>query len=470
MTDPIGHWARLELAPWDGFAVDRGTLEAELRAAAENPCVFLFHVADGAVSFEEKPAASHVHHAMLADRAAHYAAFMRDALTGFGVMGRGLLALDLRDVSAARFSVPVFAFQKRRGSNKILLPDIDMIISRWFIDEPTDAVAYDDKLPAAIFVGATTGNSPLTAAIVREGRNPRLRAAAFFKDRADVVFELPLIVQHDTDETRAMIEALGVQGRRRDWAEQSRYRYMLSMDGNGATCSRVWRALSGDCVLVKYNSPHLLYYFHGLEAWRHYLPVADDADVLAHLTGAGRHDALHRAIAERSSAFARDHLSRPGMLRYMARLLGGYLSRFGEGAHWPGTPPLLVDAHAHVGGVGDIWAEPAGWLGAGDGAIEGLALVPGVGIAPGDIRLAVAGPEGVLSPAVGGHVLAGARGTGRPLHGVQIMLKGVAATRFDLAYETRFRDGTRDGPLPAGTTSIGETPLTGLRLHVTPRG
>lgn len=469
MGDMIAHWAALELAPWDGFAVDRETLETELRAVvAAAPSIFLVRIDDGEVTLEDK-APGDAFEAVLAYRAGLYAAFLRDALEGFGVKGRGVLALDVEDLGRSRFPVPVFTFQKRRGANTVLLPDIDLIENRWFIREPADAVPYDDRLPAAVFVGATTGNPLLTAAHVRGGRNQRLRSAVFFKDHPDVVFELPLIVQHDSAETLALIEALDVRGRRRDWAEQSRYRYMLSMDGNGATCSRVWRALLGQGVLVKYNSPHLLYYFHGLEPWLHYLPVMEDEDVLTLLGDAPRHEAQHRAIASRSAAFARDFLSRPQMLRYTARLVGAWLARFGEGAHWPEMPPLLIDAHAHVGGVGDIWAAPAGWLGAGHGAIEGLALLPGLEIAANDIRLSVAGAEGVLSQPVNGHVFAGTRGESRPLHGVQILLKGLAATRFDLAYEARFLDGSDSGLVPGGTLAMGTAPLSGLRLHVSPR-
>ncbi|MBU3077146.1 glycosyl transferase family 90 [Sphingomonas quercus] len=466
----IDQWAALELAPWTGFAVGREALEAELRAAAAAaPSIFLVHIADGAVAIEEKPSGS-AHDAVLAYRASLYADFLRDALAGFAVKGRGVLALDVEDLGRPRHSVPVFTFQKRRGANTILLPDVDLIGNHWYIRDPADACDYDDRLPAAVFVGATTGNPMLTAAHVREGRNQRLRSAVFFKNHPAVRFELPIIVQHDTPETLAMIEALGVQGEPRDWAEQSRYRYMLSMDGNGATCSRVYRSLLGSGVLVKYNSPYLLYYFHGLEPWVHYLPAIDDDCVLALLDEAGRHDALHRAIAARSTQFARDYLTRPQMLRYAARLVGAWLTQFGEGANWPEAPPLLIDAHAHIGGTGDVWAAPAGWLGSGGGAIEGLALVPGREIAPHDIRLCVAGPEGVLSKPVEGHVFAGTRGEGRPLHGVQIMLRGEAAANYELAYEARFLDGSVSGLTPGGSLALGAAPLSGLRIQVRPSG
>lgn len=119
---------------------------------------------------------------------------------------------------------------------------------------------------------------------------------------------------------------MGLSGPRLSWQEQTRYRYLLSMDGNGASCSRVALALAlaSQGVLAKYNLAHLLYYLRGLEPWLHYVPITCDGDVPELVAAAGRTIDRDRAIAERSRQFARSHLTRAAALRHTAELLRGY--------------------------------------------------------------------------------------------------------------------------------------------------
>ena len=127
----------------------------------------------------------------------------------------------------------------------------------------------------------------------------------------------------------AALSAFGVGGPRIGWQEQAAHRFILSMDGNGAACSRVALALRWNSVLVKYNSPYLLYYFHGLEPWRHYLPVRRDPDVLDLIAGMAGSADRDAEIADRSTQFARDHLNRRSATTYTAELLERYFALFG---------------------------------------------------------------------------------------------------------------------------------------------
>lgn len=68
--------------------------------------------------------------------------------------------------------------------------------------------SFDQKQDAAIFLGSSTGDLPITAAQVEQLVNQRLRSAVIFKRDARVTFDLPAIVQYDSDATLALIEAL----------------------------------------------------------------------------------------------------------------------------------------------------------------------------------------------------------------------------------------------------------------------
>ncbi|KKC26172.1 glycosyl transferase family 90 [Sphingomonas sp. SRS2] len=314
------HWAEHEFAPWRDVEKPRD-LALRLRAiAAASPSIYLLEPTGGGLRPVAKPGAD----PLMAERADLYGDFLSGVVRDFAIEPRSPLLIGVHDRGAPRSDVPLFEYQKQRGSGTMLLPDVDLLTMGFMEDSACiDPIAFDDKLAQAIFVGATTGGI-ITADMVATLAHPRLRAAAFFADKPGVTFELPLIVQCDTPETANSIAMLGFGSRRRTWSEQLDYRYLLSMDGNGATCSRVARALASCSVLVKYASAFELFYFRGLEAWRHYLPVRRDDDVLAILAQADATRERDRAIARRSETFARHYLSRESCATYTAALLGHY--------------------------------------------------------------------------------------------------------------------------------------------------
>lgn len=326
VKDRLGDWAQREFAAWDGVRID--DLDRRLTGlAAEDEAVFLFEIADGRVSCADKPHALPLYR----QRAELYRAFLGQAVAQAGIAGSGRLAIALADRGASRHGLPVFEYQKQRGAASMLLPDVDLLATGFFAGESyRDTTPFADKRPEAIFIGATTGGL-LTAEKVDALDHPRLNAAVYFRDEPGVTFELPEIVQCDGPATEAKVRALGLGSERRAWADHFAYRYLLSIDGNGANCSRVALGLHGQGVLAKYNSPYLLFYFHGLEPWRHYLPVRRHDDVLALLAQAGEAEQRDAAIARRSTAFARAYLSETACLHYTADLLGRYLATFGGG-------------------------------------------------------------------------------------------------------------------------------------------
>lgn len=324
VKDTLADWAQREFAAWDGVRID--DLDQRLAAlAAGEGAVFLFQIAGGRVSYADKPGAP----ALYRQRAELYRIFLDRAVAGSGIAGSGRLALALADRGASRHGLPVFEYQKQRGAASMLLPDVDLLATGFFANESyRDTTPFADKRPEAIFVGATTGGL-LTGEKVDALDHPRLSAAVYFRDKPGITFELPEIVQCDGPETEAKIRALGLGSERREWSDHFAWRYLLSIDGNGANCSRVALGLHGQGVLAKYNSPFLLFYFHGLEPWRHYLPVRRHDDVLALLAQADRATERDEAIARRSTAFAKAYLSEVACLQYAADLLGRYLAAFG---------------------------------------------------------------------------------------------------------------------------------------------
>ena len=267
--DRLAGWAWAQFDAWgDTPAKSAEALREQLeRLEPTSPSIFLFDFAAGSVGLRRKtgswPEFGEAE-AELLRRAKLYLALFRDVVTAFELDCTFPLAIDVDDHPQEASGAPLFAFQKRTGSPLILLPDIDLLAADYFVSpDYEDSFAFDQKADAAIFVGATTGYD-LTREVVETLAMPRLRSAVFFRDAPGVTFHLPKIVQYDTEETADMVRALGVTGSPASWKDQFSYRYLLSMDGNGATCSRVAIALKSRSVLIKYASDFQLFYFDGL--------------------------------------------------------------------------------------------------------------------------------------------------------------------------------------------------------------
>ena len=232
-------WASLEIAPWRKRRLHRSDLRAALdEAALSDPAVCLFRIHDGIVSVarlhgddlpgEQLP--------VVAARVSLIGDFLQAVVAEHRIDCDILLGICLRDRAPDQRQAPLFCFHKVRFDQAILLPDLDFMISAFYAgDEFRDPLAFADKRPEAFFVGATTGGM-VTIDRLRAGGHERIRAAGFFRDKPGVTFEISSIVQCDGEETRAEVERrVPLSAGWRSWQEQFAYRYLLSMDGNGAT-------------------------------------------------------------------------------------------------------------------------------------------------------------------------------------------------------------------------------------------
>ncbi|MDH4393609.1 MAG: glycosyl transferase family 90 [Aquabacterium sp.] len=334
VRDTLDGWAFQQLMPWLQRPVDRAAWNQHADALNSRlDHAFIFDVAAGAVTVRPKPpglvgAMSDGRRQHLQLRLSAYLQFFNPLVARFcpQLHCGFVMTMDDHPLDSNRF--PSFAFQKQAGSPSILVPDIDALVHRFYAQGFDDLVPWEDKHDKAVFVGATTGSAH-TVESVQANTNPRLRAGRFFQGSPLVDFHLPLICQCLTPEAEAAIRALGFGGEQVPWEAQFRYKFLLSLDGNGATCSRVQIALKSGSVLLKYDSPFQLYYFAGLQPCCHYLPVARDDDVPAILHLAQQQPHFMAQVARSGQQFFADHLNRNAVAYYTARLLRLYASVFG---------------------------------------------------------------------------------------------------------------------------------------------
>ena len=328
-----------QLAPWVGCPMRSDQAARQISALnAQLPFVFVLGLHQGQVRIAQKPrhykpeeiagTARSANRALL--RAHAYRRFLAEVVARGGIRHDMHLVIAMRDLTGFEPSLPVFTFQKPRGSRLVLLPDIDFLAHDFYRDPGfTDPIPFAEKRETAVFAGATTGKPRITLDDVRQLALPRLRAAVHFRGSPRVDFRLVDLVECESADVATAIRSLGIIGQRLPWSEAYAHRYLISMDGNGATCSRVALALRSNGVLLKYASEHLLHYFDALSPWRHYLPVREDEDVTRLMDLCARHPALAEDVARQSQDFFRDNLEPQSLGAYTRDLLEAYAGMCG---------------------------------------------------------------------------------------------------------------------------------------------
>ena len=477
--DAIASWADAQTAWWHARRI-RPRAAARVFAAvqARRPDIFLFDFADGEVTLRAKPPPpAAVPEPGLVWRAEQYLAFLQQVSRQAKLRHTGTLAMTMEDHVREVFPCPVFGFQKRAGSTQILLPDIDALRLNFYGDEPDDTLGYDDKTCAAVFVGATTGEIHDVDSIAAL-TSQRLRSGVFFRNSPDVHFRLPAIAQCTSPQAEQAIRELGFGTGASTWHAQLAYRFLISMDGNGATCSRVARALRSNSVLLKYDSPHLLYYFQGLTAGQHYLPIYRDHDVLAVIRAECAAPGMCQTVAQHGRSFFHNYLTRTPTLAYAAHVLERYFACFDPDLAEPppdiAVPPEDDDTSGLIGTVhvaerGDLTGPATTGLGAPGSSlpIEGFCLAARPGL---PIAYRAIGPGGPQPWQTGG-ALAGTKGQSRPLTGFAVRLLDPAARTHACTYWASFIDGSTAGPVSMGEdcASLQDVPLETIHIRITPR-
>jgi hypothetical protein len=220
-----------------------------------------------------------------------------------------VIPFDLDDHGWESKTAPLFAFQKPLGSKALLLPDPDFLSHDFYrYDTVWDEIPYHQKRLSAVFSGSTTGG-------FTSGGNfepiPRVKSALFFKNSEVVDFRLPLICQADPEGEQILREMGFGAENYLGWEDQYAHKFIISVDGNGATCSRVVMALSSNSALLKYHSDLILYYFKGMTPWYHFVPIGSDGDVHDIIEIERNEPGFFKPIADAGKVFWRNYLNEP---------------------------------------------------------------------------------------------------------------------------------------------------------------
>lgn len=176
---------------------------------------------------------------------------------------------------------------------------------------------WNDRIPRVVWRGGTSG-------VERPSARQRVVASLLDSPHADVKFVRGGWPQNDAEIPDAQF------GERISFADHLRYKYMLSIDGNGAASSLQWIFATG-CVPILVMHPEMRCWLtDSLIPMVHYVPVAYDLSTLhATLEWLVTHDDDARRIAEQARVFARTMLSREAQHDYLRRKIHEKIDRRG---------------------------------------------------------------------------------------------------------------------------------------------
>jgi hypothetical protein len=410
-------------------------------------------------------------------RAAKYLELFQLTLNVFQLEVHGALGMSMQDYPSFDTAItPIFAFQKLVDAPSILLPDIDALWHAFYTNRFEDTLCYRDKADEAVFVGSTTGSAHTVQSVVAL-ENQRLRSAVFFRDIESVDFWLPNVVQCVDADAEAHIRALDVGFFSLGFDKQFQRKFLISMDGNGATCSRVAISLKSNSVLLKYSSIHKLYYFSALRAGAHYLPIAKDQDVLQAIAAEVELPGAFASIAAAGKEFFHDILGPGPALAYTAQLLSAYFAVFQRDTTQAApsaqiAKPFATFAIAHVAQLGDQ-TYVNDWIGIpGSGkSIEGMAINLFYHLQPIPFEFKLWRALGNASRWTRPGRFSGTRGSGEASQGFSLRLSKEAEQKFACLYECRFVDGEVVGPVSCGSKCVSPSgaALEAVRVRLIPK-
>jgi hypothetical protein len=332
----IDDLARDQMQVWAQQKFSRSWLLENFEYLHPHPCLFILKIEGTTVTVQKKPEVAippeerpkYERLRRSYDERIHcYRIFLQRVLERSGLDLHVTLAMNADDIGLDSSQTPLFAFQKREGSLNPLLPDAHFLYSSWYWNF-RDTLSYDDKRIAGCFAGSSTGGSGgsymVDEEVVREGRNPRLRAAAHFVKGDLVDFRITRAVQCANPEIKAWIEAQPYFTKPIGYREQFKNRFLVSMDGNGAAWSRYAIGLKSNSAIIKYESPYVLYYFPKMTAGREYLSVSSEAEVERIVELERRRPGAHRHVAEAGRRFFGRYLRQDRVIAYTAALLRRY--------------------------------------------------------------------------------------------------------------------------------------------------
>ena len=236
----------------------------------------------------------------------------------------------LEDSLSIDKKIPILTFAKIKGSYPICIPDfealrgyysIDKNIEKWIKKHP-----FDKKIEKAFWRGSTTGGifTPQNWKIFP--RSKLTLFAAHNEKICDAKFtDIVQVSQLDFPFVKEEMRREGILGPPMSIEEHLRYKYLIDIDGNSCTYSRLYWILKSNSLCLKHSSVNEQWYYKGLEPYVHYIPLKEDiSDLEAKILWAKNHSDKVEKIIQNANEFANQSLKHSDALLYFYKVLERY--------------------------------------------------------------------------------------------------------------------------------------------------
>lgn len=170
-------------------------------------------------------------------------------------------------------------------TDKILFPDAFFFKKEWGsllknISQEKTKYPWNKKISKLFWRGGTTGGVYDIKSILHLDRLKLTILSSIFPNILNAKFA-GYFSQFSKDEKgeklKEFIKTLNLTDKEKvSEKDHLQYKYLISVDGNAATGTRVPWIMSSNSVLVKQESNKIQWYYKALEAYKHYIPLKND--------------------------------------------------------------------------------------------------------------------------------------------------------------------------------------------------
>lgn len=239
-------------------------------------------------------------------------------------------------------SIPAFMNSKdlsyKYEKNMLLLPDAFMLPSAWGklisrinIANSKEEYEWNDKIDMVFWRGGTTGLSRGAYRIDNIDKLPRLSLvilSRLYPDIIDARFTYYMKSAFD-ERGKSLKQALDILfGEKKTKIREEdhlKYKYLISIDGNTCTGTRIPWIMLSNSILVKQETPKIQFFYSALQPYVQYVPVNERlTDIFSQFDWMKSHDQDLQKISKNAHRFVENNLMPEHLDAYMAIILDEY--------------------------------------------------------------------------------------------------------------------------------------------------
>lgn len=235
---------------------------------------------------------------------------------------------DIIDEESDKIPGIIFAGSKNKylDKNIILIPDFYTLhIYPNLLEKVKDGnseYAWELKKNKAIWIGANTGGIYTKENYFEFPRFKIVDLSLKFKKLIYAKFSR-ICQLEESQELESILGNYLVD--KIDIKDHLKYKYQVTLDGNGASYPRFYWQLFSNCLILKQNSDYIQWYYEALNKYKHYIPIKKDlSDLQEKIIWAKNNDDKVKEISENANNFALNNLKLEDNLYYLYLIIKKY--------------------------------------------------------------------------------------------------------------------------------------------------